>query len=902
VIAAKQKGHTAAYKEWIAALRVGQSVAKQLALDATVDTCAEPGVTTRRIFQQFNHARARPSPREATRFLDEEETWAFWQQQYRASGDDVRRWDPLCEIDMVITAEQVRLAIKETCRTAPGPDGMDFLVFQEFAEELAPKLAEAFNRAIREGIPDALKQALTILIAKEDPPSSDPSGFRPITLLVMLIRLLHKTLQMGFREEMVKREPSKGGLYPTQAAYVQMRNGHEQVFLVQMLQALRREGTAPKKFLAVLLLDIAKAFDSLEYAVILNTLLRRQYPRVWVEIFRRILPGNSTTIMGRTILLERGTPQGGALSPDLCNLVLNELAHELMKEIEDDLTLGDLWRKRASARDHRWAIEMSALTRLCMTLVQFADDISILADSLPAARRLLLAVWRWAGRHKVCISSKSLAVLLAVERPSERIDPQPLGTGDVKLQWNVEDGFRLLGVRCQAAFTSFLHHPTMPVNKRKIGGTMAVVAQAFAMDKERDYVNPHALRMGIEQLVYASALYESALQKVDYDSILSIVMKRCRQILHLQPTTPTAYILWELRLWPPHLRAHKRAMTFAAFLLHHSWIGKKILLPYVHEASSRSRPVDDIHPIFGLGPLKYITETLRLYGVSWYTVLAKWNKDWKARGQVAMIIQRELLLPRYVEYLRDKVLSAKDIPSYHRQQLLRDMGLPPPSDINSARRTPIYHDMDGDLPRAGFAFRAPYLRYQNRGEYVPRASCKWCGEYEGECGYHFVRCPSLPQREATLLDRALRLIHRDVRAALGLQQPLADYGDAIGHLEEQNLQRLYNLSWEGRGLWQTGRSDGGKQPGRDALRACLFFMRDTVNAYSAVVPEVRALPVYQLAPDLTDREKTIAAQARECLRASEAATREATGRPSQDSTGWSSQDSLQALRPPDDDW
>jgi hypothetical protein len=126
----------------------------------------------------------------------------------------------------------------------------------------------------------------------------------------MVIRLFHKTLQIGFREEISKRDPERGGLFPTQAAYVPMRNGHEQVFLLQMQQALRREGTAPKRFLVVLLLDIAKAFDSLEYQVILDTLLRRKYPQEWVEIFRRILPGNRTTIMGKVIHLGRGTPQG----------------------------------------------------------------------------------------------------------------------------------------------------------------------------------------------------------------------------------------------------------------------------------------------------------------------------------------------------------------------------------------------------------------------------------------------------------------------------------------------------------------------------------------------------------------------------------------------------------------
>jgi hypothetical protein len=890
-ISEKQARHKSLCREWASAVKSAQCENKRRDLDSVVDTCVQPGVATKKIFQQFSHARLRSSPREATRLLDADETAAFWREQHRATANDVRKRPPICEVSMIITTDQVKRAIKEMKRTTPGPDHMDFLVFEVFAEELAPKLAAAFTRAIREGVPEALREAITKLKPKDaDSPSSQPSGYRPITLLLMVIRLFHKTLQIGFREEISKRDPERGGLFPTQAAYVPMRNGHEQVFLLQMQQALRREGTAPKRFLVVLLLDIAKAFDSLEYQVILDTLLRRKYPQEWVEIFRRILPGNRTTIMGKVIHLGRGTPQGGALSPDLCNLVLNELAHELKEALEEDQSLGDLWRKRSTTRDHRWEIEASILMRLCLTLIQFADDISILADSPRAAAKLLVVVWRWAIRHKVRISPKSLAALLATERPSDHINPMPLVAEGIRLNWNTSEVFRLLGVRCQTAHSSHLHHPIMPADKKKVGRTMAVITQAFVIDKHRSYVNPRALKMGIEQLVYTSALYESALQKVDYDTIQRTVLRRCRQTLHLPATMPSAYVMWELRLWPPHLRAHKRAMVFAAFLIHHSWIGKKILFPYLHEASSRSRPTDDVHPIFDMGPLKYISEVLRLYGVSWYTVMAEWNKPWKARSQVGTMIQRELLWPRYVQYLREKVEGTTDIPIHHRRQLLRDMDLPAPSLLSTARASPIHHHMEGDLPRAAFAFRAPYLRYQNRGAFVARASCAWCGEYEGECGYHLLRCPNLPARVATLLDKALRLIHRDVRAALGLQQPLDDYGDATVHLEEINLGRLYSLKWHGKGLWVLGRSDRGKQPDREALRACLLFMREAINAYSAVAPEVHALPVFEAPPEPTEREYAIAAQARQCYQDAQAA-----------SQGWQpSQDSLQNLGPLED--
>jgi hypothetical protein len=80
---------------------------------------------------------------------------------------------------------------------------------------------------------------------------------------------------------------------------------------LQLLQSMEQSVDCRRRFLAVLLLDIAKAFDSLEYQVILEILIRRKYPEDWIEVFRQILPGNRTRIMGRLIYLERGIAHRG---------------------------------------------------------------------------------------------------------------------------------------------------------------------------------------------------------------------------------------------------------------------------------------------------------------------------------------------------------------------------------------------------------------------------------------------------------------------------------------------------------------------------------------------------------------------------------------------------------------
>lgn len=862
-IAVKQKEHSKAARQWAPLHQAALHEAKQKALDSLLDHSGRPGVTTRRLFRLFSKARGRLSAKEATRLLDPEETAAFWQKQFTATAEDVRNWAPLCQdISITITTDQIKDAIKQMDRTAPGPDGIDFLVFQQFADDLAPMLAEAFTQTIREGLPDALREAETLLFPKGDP-SANPSGYRPITLLDMIVRLFYKVLHIAFSTVVNSKKPKDGGLYPTQAGFIPERNGHEQVFLIQYLQAMEQSADRHKRFLAVLLLDITKAFDSLEYEVILDILKKRKYPLDWIEVMRQILPGNRTKILGRLVHLGRGSPQGGALSPDLCNIVMNELAQDLMDEIKGDQELGQhwhRWHRKTDARDHDWSLKLDSLMRLLLTLIQFADDITIVAGSPQVTERLLGITWRWAIRHRLVVSEKSLLFLLAAPHPSDMFKtfphgPAPLEAGHLKLAWNHTQQFVVLGIRCQAAHYSLQRIQVHEVDEKKVMRLMRVVTGPFSMGKDRNYVSPEALRVGIQQLVYASMLYETAIQDIDYKKLQQVVVRQCRQVLHLQPTTPTAYVLWELRLWPAHLRAHKRALMFAMYILHHSWFGKMVLRPYLCEDLRKERRPDDIHPAFQVGPLGRLTRILTEYNLSWYHVLRKWDKPWKQRHNVSLEIQRTILLPRYVAYLKQRVTTAEDIPKTHRRQLLRDMALPALNACSEARVTPLYHCLSHALSVAGIVFRAPYLRYQNRGAQEARAPCVWCGEWEGECGYHLVRCTNAPPTITALRDRALRLIHTDVAGA-DAPQP-----DSCAHLEEDNVARLFSLYWRGRAKWgPKGRKDAGRQPDREALQASLLYMQEALNAYASQVSAVWALPTFINAPKPSAEEIASAMQ------------------------------------------
>jgi hypothetical protein len=107
-------------------------------------------------------------------------------------------------------------------------------------------------------------------------------------------------------------------------------------------------------------------------------------------------------------------------------------------------------------------------------------------------------------------------------------------------------------------------------------------------------------------------------------------------------------------------------------------------------------------------------------------------------------------------------------------------------------------------------------------------------------------------------DDILRAILVDARRAT--EDPPDQWESPTSHA---NLMRLYHLYWRGVGAWQKGaktgpsrRSDWKHQPDREVLIRALWYMRATINAYSAATAgsgpngtnPVWQLPVYGTDP------------------------------------------------------
>ncbi|SFA54882.1 group II intron reverse transcriptase/maturase [Anoxybacillus pushchinoensis] len=131
-------------------------------------------------------------------------------------------------------------------------------------------------------------------------------------------------------------------------------------------------------------IDLEKFFDQVNHDRLMSTLAKRIHDKPLLKLIRKYLQ-SGVMIHGVVSSTEKGTPQGGPLSPLLSNIVLDELDKELEK------------------RGHQF--------------VRYADDCNIYVKSKRAGERTMASVQRFIERKlRLKVNEKKSAV----DRPWKR--------------------------------------------------------------------------------------------------------------------------------------------------------------------------------------------------------------------------------------------------------------------------------------------------------------------------------------------------------------------------------------------------------------------------------------------------------------------------------------------------
>ena len=160
--------------------------------------------------------------------------------------------------------------------------------------------------------------------------------------------------------------------------------------------------------------DIKGFFDNVDHSKLVKQIwamgIRDKY-LIWV--IKRILTAPIKMPDGKMIIPNKGTPQGGIISPLLANIVLNEL----------DQWIDSQWQTNLVAKkysDSHGYVAMRKTKLKEMFIVRYADDFRIFCRTKNAAEKTKIAVMQWLSqRLKLEVSPEKTRVVNVKRRYSE---------------------------------------------------------------------------------------------------------------------------------------------------------------------------------------------------------------------------------------------------------------------------------------------------------------------------------------------------------------------------------------------------------------------------------------------------------------------------------------------------
>jgi hypothetical protein len=178
----------------------------------------------------------------------------------------------------------------------------------------------------------SLSNAFIVLLPKK-PDVSTPGDYRPITMI-------HSFGKLASKLPAARLAPRLSQIIsPNQNAFIRTRTIHDNFKFVQRAVVYIQKNKIPK---ALLKLDISKAFDTVAWPFLLNTLQAFGFGDLWRRWVATLLSTATSCIMlngipGKCIRHARGVRQGDLLSPMLFVIVMEVFARLFVTPTEQGI-------------------------------------------------------------------------------------------------------------------------------------------------------------------------------------------------------------------------------------------------------------------------------------------------------------------------------------------------------------------------------------------------------------------------------------------------------------------------------------------------------------------------------------------------------------------------------------
>jgi len=307
-------------------------------------------------------------------------------------------------LDLILNRDNILLAYRNIKRNSgsvtPGTDGLSI----QNLEKCTPDgLVQKVRNITKNYSPRAVRR-------KEIPKPYDPSKTRPLGIPCIWDRLIQQCIlqilepicEARFSDNSFGFRPNRSCEHAAAAAYRLMQRSHTG-YVVEF--------------------DIKGFFDNVDHSKLMKQIwaLGIRDKRL-LYIIKRILEAPIRLENGTMVTPDRGTPQGGIISPLLANIVLNELDWWIASQWQDNPVINHKPSYNASGSPMKSGVYRAMRnTRLKeMYIVRYADDFRVFCKSADAAFRTKAAVTQWLKeRLRLDISPEKTRVVNLEKRYSE---------------------------------------------------------------------------------------------------------------------------------------------------------------------------------------------------------------------------------------------------------------------------------------------------------------------------------------------------------------------------------------------------------------------------------------------------------------------------------------------------